>query len=561
MTGVSVAAPRILTFNAAARPAADADDAARASTSFAKELRRGRRAGGRDAGAAACGCMAQAPGAPAQAANPQLAAAQATFDALPEVERKAIQNDLIWAGHFNGAVSGSYGPLTFRGINALKAGSRGPPDGILTPVERRALAQAARGGARGGGLSRHHRRHAPAYASAFRPSCCRGATRPDRRRPLAERGREGHARHEHAHRQARLSTRCSRRRPALARLQGARSPTSCSGRISSWSPARPRRGGSTGACRPGRAACAASRSATTRLSRRPSTSSSSPSPAASSPFRPGLRPRRALRSPAWRRPARRLRSWPRPRSNERFGVGLALSDKHVLTRSRRHRRLRNAQCRRSAGAAAHQGRCERACLARCRWHCGRSLRAFGVRRRWRRRRWCWWPSATIPAGAHGDGPAGTDPCAGGAGEPVCGAAATRPGGQPGLRSPGSSCRVGDGQSLGQGADRGRRAAARLRDCRRGCHAGAAGQGRRNAQAATPGPDISTGAVVEKVRKGCIARRMRTVTRLQRAVVSATTIGSDSRRTDKGAPHSRRSIPDTKSIKRREHGNDGLHQQT
>ncbi|MGO4664795.1 S1 family peptidase [Bosea sp. 2RAB26] len=80
---------------------------------------------------------------PQPAANPQLAAAQAAFDALPEVERKAIQNDLIWAGHFNGAVSGSYGPLTFRGINALKAGSRGAPDGILTPVERRALAQAA----------------------------------------------------------------------------------------------------------------------------------------------------------------------------------------------------------------------------------------------------------------------------------------------------------------------------------------------------------------------------------------------------------------------------------
>lgn len=80
---------------------------------------------------------------PQPAANPQLVAAQAAFDALPEVERKAIQNDLIWAGHFNGAVSGSYGPLTFRGINALKAGSRGAPDGILTPVERRALAQAA----------------------------------------------------------------------------------------------------------------------------------------------------------------------------------------------------------------------------------------------------------------------------------------------------------------------------------------------------------------------------------------------------------------------------------
>jgi hypothetical protein len=88
------------------------------------------------------GAQAQ-PQTPAAASNPQLAAAQASFESLPEAERKAIQADLIWAGHFNGAVSGSYGPLTFRAINALKAGMRGMPDGVLNPGERRALAQAA----------------------------------------------------------------------------------------------------------------------------------------------------------------------------------------------------------------------------------------------------------------------------------------------------------------------------------------------------------------------------------------------------------------------------------
>lgn len=75
--------------------------------------------------------------APAPAPNPQLAAAQASFEALPEAERKAIQTDLIWAGLFNAAVSGSYGPLTFRAINALKAG-RGEPNGVLSPAERAA---------------------------------------------------------------------------------------------------------------------------------------------------------------------------------------------------------------------------------------------------------------------------------------------------------------------------------------------------------------------------------------------------------------------------------------
>ncbi len=85
------------------------------------------------------GVLAQAP---APAANPQLAAAQAGFESLPEPERRAIQADLIWSGHFNGAVSGSYGPLTFRAINAFKAG-KGTPDGVLTAAERRSLAQAA----------------------------------------------------------------------------------------------------------------------------------------------------------------------------------------------------------------------------------------------------------------------------------------------------------------------------------------------------------------------------------------------------------------------------------
>ncbi len=74
------------------------------------------------------------------APNPQLAAAQTTFEALPEAERKAIQTDLIWTGHLNSAASGGYGPLTFRAVNAFKAG-KGAADGLLTPAERRVLAQ------------------------------------------------------------------------------------------------------------------------------------------------------------------------------------------------------------------------------------------------------------------------------------------------------------------------------------------------------------------------------------------------------------------------------------
>ncbi len=75
------------------------------------------------------------------APNPQMAAAQTSFEALPEAERKAIQMDLIWTGHFNGAVSGAFGPLTFRAINALKGG--GASDGLLSPAERAGLGRAA----------------------------------------------------------------------------------------------------------------------------------------------------------------------------------------------------------------------------------------------------------------------------------------------------------------------------------------------------------------------------------------------------------------------------------
>lgn len=83
-----------------------------------------------------------APLVQAQAPNPQMAVAQASFEAMPDEERKAIQSDLIWAGGFSGAVSGSFGPLTFRAINAFKGG-RGPADGLLPAGERAALAKAA----------------------------------------------------------------------------------------------------------------------------------------------------------------------------------------------------------------------------------------------------------------------------------------------------------------------------------------------------------------------------------------------------------------------------------
>lgn len=76
------------------------------------------------------------------ATDSRIALAQAQFDALPEAERRAIQTDLIWAGHLSALASGSFGSLTFRAINAAKTG-RGAPDGVLAPAERQALAAAS----------------------------------------------------------------------------------------------------------------------------------------------------------------------------------------------------------------------------------------------------------------------------------------------------------------------------------------------------------------------------------------------------------------------------------
>ena len=89
------------------------------------------------------GWLMFAAAAMAQAPNPQLAAAQAAFESLPEAERKAIQTDLIWVGLLSSAATGGYGPLTFRAINQAKSG-RGPADGVLSPRERQALSEAAR---------------------------------------------------------------------------------------------------------------------------------------------------------------------------------------------------------------------------------------------------------------------------------------------------------------------------------------------------------------------------------------------------------------------------------
>jgi hypothetical protein len=65
---------------------------------------------------------APAAGAPA---DPAFEAAKVTFEALPEADRKAVQDALVWTGDFNAVVSGAFGRRTFEALNAYGARTGG----------------------------------------------------------------------------------------------------------------------------------------------------------------------------------------------------------------------------------------------------------------------------------------------------------------------------------------------------------------------------------------------------------------------------------------------------
>ncbi len=92
--------------------------------------------------------QAPAPASPSQARpvpspDPRFAAAQKAFEALPEAERKSIQQDLGFAAAFTGAAQGTFGTLTFNGIQNFQLQNKLPFDGILTPQSRQLLAKTA----------------------------------------------------------------------------------------------------------------------------------------------------------------------------------------------------------------------------------------------------------------------------------------------------------------------------------------------------------------------------------------------------------------------------------
>ncbi|HEX8665693.1 MAG TPA: peptidoglycan-binding domain-containing protein, partial [Beijerinckiaceae bacterium] len=72
-------------------------------------------------------------------------AAKAAFEALPEADRKAIQEALVWTGDHTGVTTGGFGRRTFEAIQAWqKRGGAAKPDGILDAKARAALQAAAK---------------------------------------------------------------------------------------------------------------------------------------------------------------------------------------------------------------------------------------------------------------------------------------------------------------------------------------------------------------------------------------------------------------------------------
>jgi hypothetical protein len=87
---------------------------------------------------------ARAQTAPAGASADALtAASRAAFEALSEVERKLIQDDLVWAGIYRGMADGGFGKGTLAAITSYELSAKTRADGILDVSERAALTKAA----------------------------------------------------------------------------------------------------------------------------------------------------------------------------------------------------------------------------------------------------------------------------------------------------------------------------------------------------------------------------------------------------------------------------------
>ena len=90
------------------------------------------------------GGAAQTPSArPAAADEKRFEEAKTAFEALPEADRRAVQDALVWTGDYNGTTAGGFGRRTFDGIVAFQRRAKKEPTGRLDDKQRADLEAAA----------------------------------------------------------------------------------------------------------------------------------------------------------------------------------------------------------------------------------------------------------------------------------------------------------------------------------------------------------------------------------------------------------------------------------
>jgi len=76
--------------------------------------------------------------------RPALQTPTDTANAMAQAERQAIQSDLAWLGHYNGAINGEVSERMVAAIKAFQKDRGGKQTGVLNPQERGVLADTAR---------------------------------------------------------------------------------------------------------------------------------------------------------------------------------------------------------------------------------------------------------------------------------------------------------------------------------------------------------------------------------------------------------------------------------
>jgi peptidoglycan hydrolase-like protein with peptidoglycan-binding domain len=76
--------------------------------------------------------------------RPALQTPTDTANAMAQAERQAIQSDLAWTGHYNGAINGEVSDRMVAGIKAFQKDQGAKQTGVLNPQERGTLADLAK---------------------------------------------------------------------------------------------------------------------------------------------------------------------------------------------------------------------------------------------------------------------------------------------------------------------------------------------------------------------------------------------------------------------------------